>query len=345
MSRRFIALIIALLLLCPLVPAALADNDLAVSLSQAEIVLPPGPLPSPRSLHATVRDEAVHLKWTSVRGAQRYQVWRRLNSGKRVLLGIAKSNHWEDATPPKGSECSYQVLATYSFLGAQIEGERSAAAEVHYYPLYGHIICVDAGHGSRHTLKSVPLAPGSSKKVIGGTTGTASPYNRYSEAKLNLKVARRLQKALEEQGATVVMTRKHAHCSLNNVQRCEIATKAGAELTIRVHTNSAFNSWVNGIEVLVPDTTYCSRKLVKLSRKAAKRVCKGMVEHTKAKDRGLISRHDLPGLNWATNPSILVEMGYMSNQKEDARLQKTSYQKKLVAGIVEGTVDYFLNCV
>lgn len=51
-----------------------------------------------------------------------------------MLLGIAKTNHWDDATPPKGSQCTYQVLATYSFLGSQIEGERSAAAQVGYYP-------------------------------------------------------------------------------------------------------------------------------------------------------------------------------------------------------------------
>lgn len=344
MSRRFIALIAALLLLVPLAPPALAAEVEAVDLSQVEIVLPPAPLPAPKGLKARAGRKAVHLNWENVTGAQSYQVWRRLDSGKLMLLGIAKTNHWDDATPPKGSQCTYQVLATYSFLGSQIEGERSAAAQVGYYPLYGRVICVDAGHGNRHALKRVALAPGSSAMVTGGTTGTASPYNRYSEASLNLKVAKRLQKALEKQGATVVMTRTQAECNLNNVQRCKIADKAGAELTIRLHCNSAFNSWVNGIEVLVPDTTYCSRKLVRQSRKVGKRVSKAMVEHTKAKDRGLISRHDLPGLNWATQPSILVEMGYMSNKEEDTRLQKTSYQKKIVAGIVEGTIDYFRTC-
>lgn len=344
MSRRFIALVIALLLLCPLTPGALAVESPPPALSEVEFVLPPSPLPAPQSLKASVRKESVQLNWSSVPGAQGYQIWRRLNRGKLTLLGIAKSNHWEDTTPSKGSQCSYQVLATYSFLGHQIEGERSEPAQVNYYPLYGHIICVDAGHGSKHALKQVYLAPGSTKKVTGGTTGTASPYNRYSEAKLNLKVAKRLQKALEKQGATVVMTRKQAVCSLNNVQRCKIATKAGAELTIHIHCNSAFNSWANGIEVLVPDTTYCSKKLVRQSRKAGKRISRAMVDRTKARDRGLISRSDLPGLNWTSNPCVLVEMGYMSNKEEDARLQKTSYQKKIVSGIVEGTIDYFLTC-
>lgn len=49
MSRRFIALIAALLLLVPLAPPALAAEVEAVDLSQVEIVLPPHPCPRPRA--------------------------------------------------------------------------------------------------------------------------------------------------------------------------------------------------------------------------------------------------------------------------------------------------------
>ena len=47
------------------------------------------------------------------------------------------------------------------------------------------------------------------------------------------------------------------------------------------------------------------------------------------------------GFNWSSNPTVLLEMGFMSNPKEDRLMQTTDYQKKIVKGIVKGTMGYF----
>ena len=47
------------------------------------------------------------------------------------------------------------------------------------------------------------------------------------------------------------------------------------------------------------------------------------------------------GLNWSTVPSILVEMGYMSNPDEDEKLCSPEYQAQLVKGMVDGLKAYF----
>ena len=47
------------------------------------------------------------------------------------------------------------------------------------------------------------------------------------------------------------------------------------------------------------------------------------------------------GLNWSTVPSILVEMGFMSNPEEDRLLCSEEYQTLLVQGMVSGLANYF----
>jgi N-acetylmuramoyl-L-alanine amidase len=46
-------------------------------------------------------------------------------------------------------------------------------------------------------------------------------------------------------------------------------------------------------------------------------------------------------LNWSRTPALLIEMGYMSNAREDVLLSTPSYQMKLAAGIYEGIAEYF----
>ena len=40
-------------------------------------------------------------------------------------------------------------------------------------------------------------------------------------------------------------------------------------------------------------------------------------------------------------PAVLLEMGYLSNRKEEAQLQKASYRKKLSEALVRAINKYF----
>ena len=65
-----------------------------------------------------------------------------------------------------------------------------------------------------------------------------------------------------------------------------------------------------------------------------------MAEATGARAMGIYKRDSYSGLNWSTVPSILVEMGFMSNPDEDRLLNDPEYQQKLVNGMVQGIADY-----
>ena len=55
---------------------------------------------------------------------------------------------------------------------------------------------------------------------------------------------------------------------------------------------------------------------------------------------GKISRTDsYIGNNWATMPCFLVEMGYMTNAREDVLLSAPVYQQWLAEGMAQGVYD------
>ena len=66
-----------------------------------------------------------------------------------------------------------------------------------------------------------------------------------------------------------------------------------------------------------------------------------MCGKAKVKNRGLMKRDDLTGTNWAKMPVTLIEVGFMTNPKEDKLLHKKEYQKKLAMGMVDGIDQYF----
>ena len=53
---------------------------------------------------------------------------------------------------------------------------------------------------------------------------------------------------------------------------------------------------------------------------------KRQVEATGAESDGIFRRDTYTGLNWSEVPSILVEMGFMTNEEEDYKLNDPAYQ-------------------
>ena len=68
---------------------------------------------------------------------------------------------------------------------------------------------------------------------------------------------------------------------------------------------------------------------------------KHLVEQTGAKDRGVVNRTDLVGFNWSEVPVVLVEMGFMTNPEEDARMENPEYQQLLVNGMTAAIIEWF----
>ena len=48
----------------------------------------------------------------------------------------------------------------------------------------------------------------------------------------------------------------------------------------------------------------------------------------------------MSGFNWSQVPSVIVEMGVMTNPTDDRKLASASYEQKLASGIARGIVAF-----
>lgn len=205
------------------------------------------------------------------------------------------------------------------------------------------VIVIDAGHQTRAMSATEPIGPGSSQrkaKVTGGASGCVTHLPEY---KLNLQVAKKLQKELVKRGYKVIMVRTKNNVRMSNVQRAKVANKYKADAFIRIHANSAGSSSVKGALTIASasNNRYMTKANRKASQKLSKKVLKAMCKTTGAKNRGVMYTNSMTGINWCKVPVTIVEMGFMSNPSEDRKMAKASYQKKIVKGIADGIDNFF----
>lgn len=203
-------------------------------------------------------------------------------------------------------------------------------------------IAIDAGHQSKGDSRLEPIGPGAKQrkaKVAGGAVGVATGTPEY---KLNLKIALKLRKVLIARGYDVYMIRTSNYVNISNKKRAILANKSGADICIRLHADSSGSSNVRGASVLYPsrNNPYV-KKLSAASRKLSQKILNAYCKKTGIKKRGLIKRDDLTGTNWSKIPVALLEMGFLSNPKEDRLMQKSSWQTKMANGIADGIDAYY----
>lgn len=204
-------------------------------------------------------------------------------------------------------------------------------------PLSGIVIGINPGHEIKPILTQLPMAPGSSmlKNAVG--VGGKGAYTGVPEYETNLQVSLKLASLLREQGATVVMTRTENDVLLNNIKRAEMLNEAGVDLAIQVHCNDSASSAPNGLS-----TYYRSNgSYVDESRLFAVLAGEHLSEITGAANNGALVCNTYMSLNYSTTPTILVEMGFMSNKTEDYLLVDDTYRGKLAQGMLEAIADYF----
>lgn len=206
----------------------------------------------------------------------------------------------------------------------------------------GKLVVIDAGHQRKGNNEKEPDGPGSSTMKAKVSSGTTGHFTGIPEYELNLIVSQKLEAILLKRGYRVIMIRETHDVDISNSERAEIANKAGADVFVRIHANAHDNSDVNGCETLcqTKNNPYNGALYAK-SRKLSETILNAICDECGCKKRSVVETDTMSGINWCKVPVTIVEMGFMTNEKEDRLMATDEYRNKLAKAIADGIDAYF----
>ncbi|WP_070000224.1 N-acetylmuramoyl-L-alanine amidase [Cellulosilyticum sp. I15G10I2] len=201
-------------------------------------------------------------------------------------------------------------------------------------------VCIDPGHQAKGDPKAEPIAPGSGQKKARVSSGTSGVATKKAEYKVNLEAAMILKEMLKQKGYQVVMTRETHDINISNAERAEVANKAKADMTIRLHCDSIGNSGKSGVVLLVPAKKGAHTAAIYEPSYKYAQLLKESLQTQGIKVNGIFERSDITGFNWSRVPVVIFEMGFMSNWSEDKMLSDKNYQTKLMQAATQALEVY-----
>jgi len=175
----------------------------------------------------------------------------------------------------------------------------------------------------RTAEKVVVIDPGH-----GGSDCGANRNNIY-EKNITLDISKRVYEILTNKGVDVYMTRDD-DSTVSLQERVDISENINPDVFVSIHVNSSNSESPHGLE-----THYYKDNSLTL----AKTVHASMLNHIKAKDRGLF-KSKFYVINHTTAPAVLVEIGFISNTAERGQLVTESRKQATAKAIAEGIYDY-----
>ncbi len=193
--------------------------------------------------------------------------------------------------------------------------------------LAGKIVVIDPGHGGRDT----------------GASAELRPFDVY-EKNITLAVGLRLRDVLTRSGATVIMTRTDdSFPALES--RPALANSRHADYFISIHADSS----TIGRNTLAGTTVYfhaqnslCRLMAADIGRRVSET---SGISYNGVKSDTIRFRTGFAVLRESDMPAVLVETGYMNNDKDLALLRDDGAQQRIAVGITAGLRDFIADQV
>ena len=193
--------------------------------------------------------------------------------------------------------------------------------------LAGKLIVIDPGHGGRDTGAPAELGP-----------------NDVYEKNITLAIGRRVRDVLTQNGATVLMTRTDdSFPSLTS--RPQLANDHHADYFISIHADSS----TSGRNTLSGTTVYfhaqnglCRQMAADIGRRISQ---SSGLSYNGVKSDTIRFRTGFAVLRGSEMPAVLVETGYMNNDRDLAKLRDDESQQRIAEGVVAGLRDFIADQV
>lgn len=182
------------------------------------------------------------------------------------------------------------------------------------FDLSGKVIVIDPGHG-------------------GSDPGAIGPGG-LKEKDVNLDIARRLYKILKNNTNARVHLTRDLDKFISLDKRSDLAKSLNADMFISIHSNADEQGKQSGIE------TYAYYSTSGDTWALAWYIHESLVKGLKLKDRGLKADNFHVIRETANINSILLEIGFISNKKEEALLKDDRTRENAARTIYQGIVNY-----
>ena len=199
-----------------------------------------------------------------------------------------------------------------------------------YMPITNKVILLDAGHGGID-----PGATNEDKSIL--------------EKDINLQITLKLRELLESSGCLVLLTREEdtslyeeeagkttrQKYNENLKNRRKMIEESGVDAFVSIHLNKFEQSKYYGAQTFYPEGQNDSKVLSQFIQDELKRVV------DKTNQRKIKPSKDIYLLKENKIPSVLIECGFLSNEKESKLLNDEKYQEKVAWAIYAGIQKYF----
>lgn len=254
-----------------------------------------------------------------------------INFGTGNDVGVVQSTELNVRTQPNGTSTQVGRLSKGNYV--QIYQEVNGWYLIKYGSLLGFvskdyivkgipneenalmskIITVDAGHGD-HDPGAVAFG--------------------VKEKHIVLNTSIYLQEKLEAAGATVVMTRDD-DTFVELTDRAKLANDSKSSIFVSIHANAAGSGAAHGTETFWNAAHYSAE-----SKDLAEKIQKRLIAVLSTRDRG-VKEGNFSVLRNTKMPSVLVELGFITNKLEADRLNSAAFQKDAAEAIYLGILDFY----
>lgn len=187
--------------------------------------------------------------------------------------------------------------------------------------IYKNIVMLDAGHGGKDN---------------------GAVKNGLKEKKLNYNIIyTKAKKYFESQDSTVkAYWTRHNDTLINLYKRPKYSASYNADLFVSLHMNSAASSAANGTEVYYSNHNNKKNRAGLTSKILAQRMYSTLISDMGTRRRG-VKQAGFVVIKYNTVPSILIELGFVSGNRDSKNLRKASYQNRAAKSIYRGVSNVF----
>ncbi len=175
----------------------------------------------------------------------------------------------------------------------------------------------------------------------GGSDSGAIGYSGVTEASVTLPVAQKTRDILEKAGANVVMTRdtdvdvyaRNASARQELQARVDVGASAGADVFVSIHCNAFSSPSAHGMETYYYGGSIEGERLATLLNEELE-AAGGLY------DRG-VKAANFYVIKHSAMPASLIELGFVTNPGEEAKLADDAYQETLAEAIGRAIERFF----